>query len=196
MRSLGRDCLVLGRGRGWGANHLQLWRGSSDGALAQPKALSICQKPPVCQHSLLLQRKDEIILCDGQNLNIDRNNASLYKYKICPPTSSTNVILSGYQYTPNCKHTIFPSSSFRELIEVHALSRCHSAVSDSVTLWKVAHQALPFRGFFRQEHWSERCHFLLLGIFPTQGLNTRLLHCRWFLYRWASRETLEMHEVK
>ena len=66
---------------GWGANHLQLWRGSSDGALAQPKALSICQKPPVCQHSLLLQRKDEIILCDGQNLNIDRNNASYINTK-------------------------------------------------------------------------------------------------------------------
>ena len=30
----------------------------------------------------------------------------------------------------------------------------HSAVSDSVTLWIVAYQALLFMGFFRQEHWS------------------------------------------
>ena len=29
-------------------------------------------------------------------------------------------------------------------------------------------------GFFRQEYWSD-CHALLLGIFPIQGLNLRLL---------------------
>ena len=27
------------------------------------------------------------------------------------------------------------------------------------------------------------CHFLLQGIFPTQGLNPGLPHCRWFLYQ-------------
>ena len=27
------------------------------------------------------------------------------------------------------------------------------------------------------------CHALLQGIFPTQGLNQDLLHCRWFLYQ-------------
>ena len=27
------------------------------------------------------------------------------------------------------------------------------------------------------------CHFLLQGIFPTQGLNSGLLHCRQMLYR-------------
>ena len=32
------------------------------------------------------------------------------------------------------------------------------------------------------------CHFLLQGIFPTQGSNPRLLHCRWILYCWATRE--------
>jgi len=33
------------------------------------------------------------------------------------------------------------------------------------------------------------CHALLQGIFPTQGLNPRLLHLlhhRWVLYRWAT----------
>ena len=33
----------------------------------------------------------------------------------------------------------------------------------------------------RQEYLSG-CHFLLQGIFPTQGLNLGLLHCRWILY--------------
>ena len=31
-------------------------------------------------------------------------------------------------------------------------------------------------------------HFLLQRIFPTQGSNLRLLHCRWILYQWATRE--------
>ena len=32
------------------------------------------------------------------------------------------------------------------------------------------------------------CHFLLRGIFPTQGSNPRLLHWRQMLYHWATRE--------
>ena len=31
---------------------------------------------------------------------------------------------------------------------------------------------------------------LLQGIFPTQGLNPGLPHCRWVLYHWVSRESL------
>ena len=32
------------------------------------------------------------------------------------------------------------------------------------------------------------CHFLPQGVFPTQGSNLRLLHCRWILYHCATRE--------
>ena len=32
------------------------------------------------------------------------------------------------------------------------------------------------------------CHFLLQGLFPAQGLNLCLLHCRRILYSWATRE--------
>ena len=32
------------------------------------------------------------------------------------------------------------------------------------------------------------CHSLLQGIFPTQGLNLSLLHCRQIFYHWATRE--------
>ena len=48
-----------------------------------------------------------------------------------------------------------------------------------LTLAMVAHQAPLFMGFSWQEYSS--CHFLLQGIFPTQGSNTHLqwlLHCR------------------
>ena len=34
------------------------------------------------------------------------------------------------------------------------------------------------------------CHFLLQGIFPTQGLNPGLLHCRHILYRLSYKGSL------
>ena len=40
------------------------------------------------------------------------------------------------------------------------------------------------------------CHFLLQGIFPTQGWNPCLLwllHCRWILYLWATGEALLLY---
>ena len=45
----------------------------------------------------------------------------------------------------------------------------------------VAHQAPLSTGFPRQENWVG-CHFLLQGIFLTQGSNPHLLHC------WGTRE--------
>ena len=58
---------------------------------------------------------------------------------------------------------------------------CSFAIS-----WTVDHQALLFMGFPRQEYRSD-CHGLLLGIFPTQGLNSHLLHFRLILYHWVTR---------
>ena len=50
-----------------------------------------------------------------------------------------------------------------------------------VTLWTVAHQALcPWD--FPGRNTRVGCHFLLQGIFPTQGSNSCLPHCRWILY--------------
>ena len=46
-------------------------------------------------------------------------------------------------------------------------------------LWTVAHQAPLSMGFSRQEYWVD-CHFLLQGIFLTQGSNLHLLH----LWHW------------
>ena len=62
-----------------------------------------------------------------------------------------------------------------------------SVVSDSlrplVGLWPTR---LPCPwGFTRQEYWSG-LPCLLQGIFPTQGLNPGLLHCRWILYQSES----------
>ena len=40
------------------------------------------------------------------------------------------------------------------------------------------------------ENTAVGCHFLLQGIFLTQGSNPHLLHCRWITYCWATGETL------
>ena len=57
--------------------------------------------------------------------------------------------------------------------EVKLLSR----VRLFATPWTVAYQAPPSMGFSRQEYWSG-LPFPSPGIFPTQGLNLSLPHCR------------------
>ena len=54
-----------------------------------------------------------------------------------------------------------------------------SVVSDS--LW-------PCPWDFPGKNTGVGCHFLCQGIFPTEGLNSRLLHCTQILYHWATKE--------
>ena len=56
------------------------------------------------------------------------------------------------------------------------------------TPWTVAYQVPPSMGVSRQEYWSG-LPFLLQEIFPTQGLNPGLLHCRQTLYRLNHQES-------
>ena len=56
-----------------------------------------------------------------------------------------------------------------------------SPVQLFVNPWTVAHQAPPSMEFSKQEYWSG-LPFLLQGIFPTQGSNPGLLHCRQTFY--------------
>ena len=81
-------------------------------------------------------------------------------------------------------------------MEFKSMCVSHPVVSDSLRPLKiVAHQAPLSIEFSSQEHWSCNtpvlsntgemaisCHFLLQGIFPTQGSNPHLLHCRRILY--------------
>ena len=59
-----------------------------------------------------------------------------------------------------------PAQRKKEKKKVKSLS----CVQLLVTPWTAAHQALPSMGFSRQES-RVGCHFLLQGIFLTQGLN-------------------------
>ena len=56
-----------------------------------------------------------------------------------------------------------------------------SCVQLFATAWTVAYQASLSMRFSKQEYWND-CHFFLQEIFPTQGLNLGLLHCRQMLY--------------
>ena len=55
------------------------------------------------------------------------------------------------------------------------------------TPWAVAHQAPLSMEFSRQEVDS---HFLLQGIFPTQGMNLGLLNCRQIVYHLSHQGSL------
>ena len=68
------------------------------------------------------------------------------------------------------------------------------------TPWTVAHQA-PLSINSPGKNTGVGCHAFLQGIFLTKGLNPcflRLLHCRWILYHWTTREarTCRVHHVK
>ena len=43
-------------------------------------------------------------------------------------------------------------------------------------------------GISQEKKTGVGCHFFLQGIFPIQGLNWHLLHCRQVLYHWATSE--------
>ena len=57
-----------------------------------------------------------------------------------------------------------------------------SCVRLFVTPWTVAYEA-PRPWDFPGKSAGVDCHFLLQGIFPTQGSNPGLPHCRQTLYR-------------
>ena len=71
------------------------------------------------------------------------------------------------------RHLGIPTNVLKVKVKVKALSR----VPLFVTPWTVARQAPLSMEFSRQEY-RVGCHFLLQGIFPTQGSKPGLLHCR------------------
>ena len=81
-------------------------------------------------------------------------------------------------------------------IKIVSVSNCLIAklFPPLVTPWTVAHKSPLSMKFSMQEYWSG-LPFSTLGIFLTQGWNPyllKLLHCRRFLYPWATREVLTL----
>ena len=65
----------------------------------------------------------------------------------------------------------------RKEVKLSTRSVSHSAVSNSATLWTIAHQAPPSMDSLGK-NTGVGCRSLLQGIFLTQGSNLGLLHCR------------------
>ena len=63
--------------------------------------------------------------------------------------------------------------------------------SFSVMTWTTACQASLSMEFPWKKYMNTGvdCHFLLQVVFPTQGLNPGLLHCRWSLYKLSHQGT-------
>ena len=59
----------------------------------------------------------------------------------------------------------------------------HTAMSNSLQLHGLKPTRLLCSWDFPGTNTGVGCYFLLQGIFPTQGLNPNLLHCRWILYQ-------------
>ena len=110
--------------------------------------------------------------------------------KLCPRTffhclvSSIAFITARISQSPRQPrrplHLVIYALLQSPLIFDQSYMRVPSRVQLFTTLWNVAHQA-PLSMGFPGKNTGEGCHFLLQGIFPTQGLNLNflyLLHCR------------------
>ena len=68
------------------------------------------------------------------------------------------------------------------LLGLLSISQSESEVAQSyLTLWDLMDYSLPSMDV-PGKNTGVGCHILLQGIFPTQGLNLGLPHCRWMLY--------------
>ena len=87
---------------------------------------------------------------------------------------------------------LFPHRKVEFLIYIilYAALQLLSHVWFFATPWTVARQAPLSVGFSREKNTGVGWHFHLQIIFPTQGSNRHLLHCRRILYHWATEEAL------
>ena len=88
-----------------------------------------------------------------------------------------------------CHHTLSTSNDCLELKKKKNKSVGLLLESDSLWVcsqWTVAHQA-PLSMEFLSKNTGVGRHSLLQGIFPTQGSNPGLLHCRQILYCLSHR---------
>ena len=73
-------------------------------------------------------------------------------------------------------------------VHIVQYSVSHSVMSDSEIPWTVTHQA-PLSLEFPGKNTGVGSHSLLQGIFPTQGSNLGLLHCRQILYHLSHQRS-------
>ena len=76
-----------------------------------------------------------------------------------------------------------------EIACIYLLKWSGSVVSHSLQPHGLSPTRLLCPWNFPGKHTAVGCHFLLQGIFPTQGSNPGLLHCRQILYHLSHQES-------
>ena len=103
--------------------------------------------------------------------------------------SSLNLFLFSDLGHPVIKSVVF--SILRKHTFLCVCVSCSVVSRLCATPWIISCQASQSSEFSRQKYWSG-CHFLLQGIFPTQGLNLCLALASGFLTIWTTRKTLKI----
>ena len=70
----------------------------------------------------------------------------------------------------------------------------HFIMSESLQPYELQPTRLHCPWDFPNKNIGMGCHVFLQGIFLIEGSNLHLLHCRWILYHWVTREELKVYE--
>ena len=88
-------------------------------------------------------------------------------------------------------HYIIKANPLTPLTLVN-ISVSHSAMSNSLRSHELYSTRLLYLWNSTAKNTGVGCHFLLQGIFPTQGLNLGLAHNRFFMPKLARKEVLDL----
>ena len=91
-----------------------------------------------------------------------------------------------------CENYYSPAT-YPEVIICLSVSVSHSVMPDSLRPHGLQPTRLLCPWDFPGKDTGVGCHFLLQGIFPAEGLNPGLLHCRQILYRL--RQPISMYQL-
>ena len=116
---------------------------------------------------------------------------------ICRPGFSVGFFLTYFHWTSSKLCFLYrqfqlPINILKVVFEVKCYLLSH--VQLFAIPWTVAHQTPLFSSL--GNNTGVGCHFLLQGIFLTQGLNPGLLHCRRILYRLSNQGSPKRKRLK
>ena len=156
--------------------------------MSTPHSLTICPHPSPGNHIISFIFKLSIALKIYYHwyifINTDSNNIDHYlKF-----TTVGKIWIVEHFCNDKCKQdqNLYLLSGHHSNFRHKHRCSVHSHVWLSAIPWTIAHQA-PLSMNFPSKDTGVDCHFLLQEIL-TQGWNSRLLRCRWILYRWVIGE--------
>ena len=136
------------------------------------------------------KNKSSVFLClSGSQLAL---LSSIFPAAPPPPpvTSVCSSLLSYFWHSHLLPFTQDQGRLWLCLWPISGIVGCLVAKSWHILLWPHGLQpaSLLCPWDFPGKNTGLSCHFFFQGIFPSQGLNPNLLHCRWILYCWATGE--------